>query len=177
MASKVRVSVCLNIGQKKGCPGDARCGGTSAPIVVPLETEAILAAAANKLKLKKKQVDVARLYVWGTGYELPRGATTFEDGRVSNGTLVAISLGEPTPGRQRRSRRPLGTRRRRRRQPPPSLRSRRRRLYASQTTPAASTLASRRCGRSRRRGARRTTKRTTRGGTRTAMAARPTSGR
>ena len=61
--SKVRVSVCLNIGQKKGCPGDARCGGTSAPIVVPLETEAILAAAANKLKLKKKQVDVARLYV------------------------------------------------------------------------------------------------------------------
>ena len=97
-APKVRVSVCLNIGQKKGCPGDARCGGTSAPIVVPLETEAILAAAANKLKLKKKQVDVARLYVWGTGYELPRGATTFEDGRVSNGTLVAISLGEPYAG-------------------------------------------------------------------------------
>ena len=53
---------------------------------------------ANKLKLKKKQVDVARLYVWGTGYELPRGATQFEDGRVTNGTLVAISLGEPYAG-------------------------------------------------------------------------------
>ena len=57
-APKVRVSVCLNIGQKKGCPGDARCGGTSAPIVVPLETEAILAAAANKLKYPKGAAQV-----------------------------------------------------------------------------------------------------------------------
>ena len=58
-APKVRVSVCLNIGQKKGCPGDARCGGTSAPIVVPLETEAILAAAANKLRRSRDAADAA----------------------------------------------------------------------------------------------------------------------
>ena len=65
--------------------------------MVPAETEAILAAAANKLRLKKKDVAKARLYVWSSGDELPRKGSA--EGRVQNGDLVAVSLGEPFLGR------------------------------------------------------------------------------
>lgn len=64
---------------------------------MPPQTEAILAAAANKLRLKKKEVGRARLFVWRTGYELPRDGEV-EPGRVRNDDLLAVSLGEQYAG-------------------------------------------------------------------------------
>ena len=84
MASKVRLSVCLNSGVRRGQP--------EAVIVTPAETEAILTAAANKLRLKKKDVGRARMFVWSTGAELARHTSVA--GVVSNGDLIALSLGE-----------------------------------------------------------------------------------
>ena len=89
MPPTVRLSVCLNAGPKKGAP--------AAALLVPLQTEAVLAAASNKLRLKKKEVARARLFVWRTGVELPRGGE-LEAGRVRNDDLIAISLGEPYAG-------------------------------------------------------------------------------
>ena len=71
----LRVSVCLNAGPQKGHP---QCS-----LIAPPSTEAILTAAANKLRLKKKEVGHARLFVWRTGYELPRNGQV-EQGRVRN---------------------------------------------------------------------------------------------
>ena len=85
----LRVSVCLNAGPQKG---HAQCS-----LVAPPSTEAILTAAANKLRLKKKEVGRARLFVWRTGYELPRNGEV-EQGRVRNDDLLAITLGEPYAG-------------------------------------------------------------------------------
>ena len=85
----LRVSVCLNAGPQKGHP---QCS-----LVAPPSTEAILTAAANKLRLKKKEVGRARLFVWRTGYELPRNGEV-EQGRVRNDDLLAIALGEPYAG-------------------------------------------------------------------------------
>ena len=80
----LRVSVCLNAGPRKGQP--------QTTLVAPPQTEAILSAAANKLRLKKKEVGRARLFVWRTGYELPRDGEV-EPGRVRNDDLLAISFG------------------------------------------------------------------------------------
>ena len=85
----LRVSVCLNAGPQKG---HAQCS-----LVAPPSTEAILTAAANKLRLKKKEIGRARLFVWRTGYELPRNGEV-EQGRVRNDDLLAITLGEPYAG-------------------------------------------------------------------------------
>ena len=85
----LRVSVCLNAGPQKGHP---QCS-----LVAPPSTEAILTAAANKLRLKKKEIGRARLFVWRTGYELPRNGEV-EQGRVRNDDLLAITLGEPYAG-------------------------------------------------------------------------------
>ena len=90
MSLVVRVSICLNSSAKKG---SAQAVVTAAP-----KTEAILTAAANKLRLKKKEVAKARLFIWQSGYELPRGEDDGVAGRVHNGDLIAVSLGEPYQG-------------------------------------------------------------------------------
>ena len=59
--------MCLNAGSSKGQP--------QATLLVAPNTDAILQAAANKLRLKKKDVARAQLFVWRTGSELPRGAS------------------------------------------------------------------------------------------------------
>ena len=65
----LRVSVCLNAGPQKGHP---QCS-----LVAPPSTEAILTAAANKLRLKKKEIGRARLFVWRA-----RGARCAQTGLV-----------------------------------------------------------------------------------------------
>ena len=60
-------------------------------------TESLLAAAANKLRLKKKDVERAKLFVWRTGAELPRHHD-WPSGAVRDDSLIAISLGEPYAG-------------------------------------------------------------------------------
>ena len=59
-----RLSVCLNAGQRKG---QAQAALVLAP---PHTTEALLQAAANKLRLKKKDTVRARLFVWKSGIEV-----------------------------------------------------------------------------------------------------------
>ena len=73
----LRLSVCLNAGPTKGKP--------QATILVEPGTEAVLAAAANKLRLKKRDTARARLFVWRTGWELPRNQGGFEGRGVRNG--------------------------------------------------------------------------------------------
>ena len=84
----VRVQVCLNAGPRAGQP-------QAAIVVAPL-AEALIAAAANKLRLKKRDVARARAFVWGTGIELAREGSC--EGQLCNGDLVAISMGEAYAG-------------------------------------------------------------------------------
>lgn len=83
----VRVSVCSNFGPRKGQPQAA---------LVAKDYGTLLCAAANKLRLKKKDFGRARTYIWGTGAELPREGGF--DGKLNNDDIVAISLGEPYAG-------------------------------------------------------------------------------
>lgn len=84
--AKVRLPVCL-----------ARPGKLQAQAVLIVAENAataeVLALAANKLRLKKKEMADARLFLVSTGIELPRdGHVT---GCVENDSLVVITLGEP----------------------------------------------------------------------------------
>ena len=63
----LRLSFCHNGGQRKGQP-------QSTALVVPIADQ-VLATAANKLKLKKKDVARARLFIWGSGQEIVGDAT------------------------------------------------------------------------------------------------------
>ncbi len=106
----MRVSVCLNAGGGGGGSGNRGGGGSkpatrasSAPATIVLVlgtdgTESLLSAAANKLRLKRRDVSIARLYVWRTGVELPRHAEHWPRGAVIDGSLIAITLGEPYAG-------------------------------------------------------------------------------
>lgn len=87
MPRPVRLSFCLNAGARKGHP---QCTAVVAPT-----TGAILQAAANKLRLKKKEQERVRLFVWGTGMEV---ASDEDAVAVCNDALIAISLGEPYAG-------------------------------------------------------------------------------
>ncbi len=89
----LRLSVCLNAGPRKG-------QAQAAILVKTPDTESVLAAAANKLRLKKKEVALARLFVWRTGHELPRNEAVSAE-HVRNDDLIAISLGEPYAGPQK----------------------------------------------------------------------------
>ena len=87
----IRVSICLNAGAKAGKP-------VATLILADMSTEALLAQAANKLRLKKKDVASAKLFLWCKdergGTELPRhGVAT-----VRNDDLIAISAGEAYSG-------------------------------------------------------------------------------
>ena len=130
---QVRVSVCLNAGGGGGggggSGGNNRGGGgggkkpaatarrgassSSAPaaaavvLVLGSEcTESLLSAAANKLRLGRRDVAVARLYVRRTGVELPRHAERWPAGAVVDGSLIAITLGEAYAGPTTTSRPP-----------------------------------------------------------------------
>ena len=88
----IRVSFCCNAGPRAGV-------AHSAVLVADLSTEALIATASNKLRLKKKDVVVARLFLWckdaRSGTELPRHGTCTS---IRNGDVIAISLGEPYGG-------------------------------------------------------------------------------
>lgn len=89
----IRVSVCLNSSQLKGQPQTALLVATTAT------TSELLQAAANKLRLKKKETARAQLFVWKSGVQLPRDGSM--EGMLQNDDLVAISLGEPYAGPSR----------------------------------------------------------------------------
>mmetsp|Transcript_80745 Transcript_80745/g.231980 ORF Transcript_80745/g.231980 Transcript_80745/m.231980 type:complete len:455 (+) Transcript_80745:59-1423(+) len=90
-----RVSICLNDGPRQGQP--------QALLVVQQQMlcDALLQTAASKLRLKAKDIKTARLFVWGTGVELPRGAELAD--LLHNNDLVAVSLGEPYAGPTRKA--------------------------------------------------------------------------
>ena len=83
-----RLSLCLNEGPKQG---------QSQAAVVATSVDALLQAAANKLRLKKKEQARCRLFVWGSGLELERGRALA--GCVRNDDLIAVSVGEEYLGR------------------------------------------------------------------------------
>lgn len=86
----IRLSICLNAGKRKG---QAEAAFVLSP---PHSTESLLQAAANKLRLKTKQLERAQLFVWKTGVELPRNSNCGD--LIHNDDLVAITLGEPYAG-------------------------------------------------------------------------------
>ncbi|EOD31751.1 hypothetical protein EMIHUDRAFT_231375 [Emiliania huxleyi CCMP1516] len=85
----IRVSFCLNAGAKAGQPLATVVARDSA-------TEALLQAASNKLRLKKKDAAAARLFVWSKdgrgGTELPRHGSAAA--LLRNDDLLAVSVGE-----------------------------------------------------------------------------------
>ena len=88
-----RISLCMNSGPRQG--------QSQATVVLSApDADALVQAAANKLRLKKKDLPRVRLFVWGAGVELLRGKVL--EG-LSNGDLVAVSLGEPYSGPVRAS--------------------------------------------------------------------------
>lgn len=86
----IRLSLCFNAGSHQGV--------VKAAVVVKPQSELLLQVVTNKLRLKKKDVPSVRLFVWGSGMELPRAASL--DGLLQNGDMVAVSLGEPYCGPQ-----------------------------------------------------------------------------
>jgi len=83
----IRVSFCLNAGPQTGV---VQAAALSRPV-----TDELLKVAGNKLRLKKAEAARARLFVWGTGRELVRGAAA--EG-LANDTVIAVSLGEDYAG-------------------------------------------------------------------------------
>ena len=79
-----RVSVCLNSG-----PGKGKAHATI--LLKSNSTESLLSIAANKLRLTKKDVSIAKLYVWQTGIELPRHEH-WGSGIVCDDALIAIAI-------------------------------------------------------------------------------------
>ena len=84
-ARPVRLSFCLNAGQRKG---KAEATALVAPVA-----DLVLAAAMNKLRLKKKDMSRAHLYVWGGS-----GCKLEDASSLKNDDLIAVSLGEPYAG-------------------------------------------------------------------------------
>ena len=84
----LRIAFCRNAGPS--------AGSMTAAVVVPasLSWDALLKLAANKLRLTRSQMQRVRLFVWRTGFELPKHAAL----GLSNGDTVAISLGEEYGG-------------------------------------------------------------------------------
>ena len=60
----IRVSVCLNSG-----PGKGKAHATI--LLKSNSTESLLSIAANKLRLTKKDVSIAKLYVWQSALNYP----------------------------------------------------------------------------------------------------------
>lgn len=87
---RLRLPICLHSGRKKPQPQCVLVVASNA------STADVLAAASNKLRLKKKDVTAARLFVHPSGVELPRDSAV--TGRVQNDQLVVITVGEPYVG-------------------------------------------------------------------------------
>lgn len=73
-----------------------------AAVVVETTGAALMQAAVNKLRLKKKDAAMARLYVWRSGAQVDCESSDVHD-CVSDGDLVVVALGEPFAGRLRAS--------------------------------------------------------------------------
>jgi len=86
-AAMIRVSFCLNAGPRAGV---VQAAALSRPA-----TDELLKVAGNKLRLKKAEAGRARLFVWGTGRELVRGAAAAD---LANDAVIAVSLGEDYAG-------------------------------------------------------------------------------
>jgi protein N-terminal methyltransferase len=84
MTTVIRVSVCLNSG-----PGKGKAQATI--LLKSNSTESLLSIAANKLRLTKKDVSIAKLYVWQSGIELPRHEH-WSSGIVFDDALIAIAI-------------------------------------------------------------------------------------
>jgi len=82
--AKLRVSLGLNTGPKGG---QSQCVA-----VVEATGQALLTAATNKLRLKKKDVNKAQLYVWKTGAAIDVASLDVRS-IVSDGDLVVVALG------------------------------------------------------------------------------------
>jgi len=91
---RLRVSLGFNAGAKAGQP--------VAAVVVETTGPAIMQAATNKLRLKKKDTAIARLYVWRSGAEVDCESKDVH-ACVSDGDLLVVALGEPFAGRLRAS--------------------------------------------------------------------------
>lgn len=90
-SDRLRLSLGHNSGPRAGQP-------LGAAIIEPT-WPALLQAAANKLRLKKKEVIAARMFVWRTGAEVPRDSMDVRS-VVSDGELVVIAHGgEPFAGK------------------------------------------------------------------------------
>ena len=78
-------------------------GVVQSAALVPCCAVALLRVAANKLRLKRKEAERARCFVWHTGDEVRRDAS---DDRVAclvhDGAVLAISLGEDYSGTPRK---------------------------------------------------------------------------
>lgn len=84
----IRVTLTFNTGPQ--------AGKALAVAAVKPEGEALLQLAINKLRLKRRDAERARLFVWGRGAELPRVGDVRS--HVANGEMIAISLGEGYAG-------------------------------------------------------------------------------
>lgn len=84
----IRLSVTFNTGPQ--------AGRALAVATVQPHGEALLQLASNKLRLKKREAERARLFVWGRGVEVPRAGDV--RALVANGEMIAVSLGEEYAG-------------------------------------------------------------------------------
>ncbi|KAL3911373.1 MAG: hypothetical protein SGPRY_008720 [Prymnesium sp.] len=82
----VRFSLTLNAGSQRG---------KLCVVVAPADGEAVGRAAVNKLRLSSKQRSRLRLFLWGTGEELPTSGYLHS---LCNDSVVAVSLGEEYAG-------------------------------------------------------------------------------
>jgi len=90
-SGRLRVSLGLNSGGKGGKP-------LAVAVVQEPTGAALLQAATNKLRLKKKEVASARFFVWKTGDEIARDSADIRPS-VADGALVVVAFGdEPFAG-------------------------------------------------------------------------------
>jgi protein N-terminal methyltransferase len=85
-----------------GLNAGPRTGQALATVLVAPTADAVLKAAVNKLRLKKKDAVRARLFVWGSGVELDQSqSSTTTQECLHNDDLVVVCLGEPYAGPRR----------------------------------------------------------------------------
>ena len=84
----IRVSLTFNTGPQ--------AGKVLAAAAVRPDAEALLQLATNKFRLKRREAERARLFVWGRGAELPRAGDV--RALITNGETIAVSLGEAYAG-------------------------------------------------------------------------------
>ena len=89
------MSFCMNAGPQRGVVQSAA--------LVPCCAVALLRVAANKLRLRRKEAERARCFVWRTGDEVRRDASADRVAcLIHDGAVLAISLGEDYSGTPRK---------------------------------------------------------------------------